>query len=267
MSTFLTWINNKVQLTSAIISGLASTSNASKLVSTGARGLIDPSLFFDFRNGTYIWDDFVGATTAGTAGWNTTTGGSGSSTSVTSTGTSNNRQGVVSLNVSASAGRQAHTGNINALYIGTSDIYIATAVMVDALGVSEDDFGCRIGLMDNIGSIGDATNGIYFHYRGSLYPNWLCKTANNSSRTEVDTGIPVLANTWYLLEIRINGTTGTVTYFIDGNLIATINTNYPVNQNVGYGYLAHKFSGNTTTVSKKLYSDFFYMNIKFSIPR
>lgn len=266
MANFLGWINNARQIVSSLSSGSHFTSGADKLVSTGARGVIDPSLLYDFRAGMPLWDDFTGTSSTGTLGWNITTGGSGSTTTNVSTGTGNNRMGVMSLNVSASAGRQALHGGTSAIFMGNASYYLATDVMISDLAVTGEDSFARVGLMDNLGSAADSNNGVYFHYEGVSFPNWQCKTANNSTRTRVDSGIPIVINTWYRLEIYVNGLTGVSTFYIDGSLVGTIGTNYPQDKNVSYGYFLYKATtANNST--RRLLSDFFYMNIKFNTAR
>lgn len=81
--------------------------------------------------------------------------------------------------------------------------------------------------------------------------NWTCLSRQNNVETAVNSGVAVAANTWYLLEVRLNTTEAK--FYIDGVLVATITTNLPTSggsQYFGWLFGIAKSIGTTTRTAQ-----------------
>lgn len=93
----------------------------------------------------------------------------------------------------------------------------------------------------------NTSNWITLHYDSVLGANWQAQCASGGSTTTVDTG--VAANTSYH-EFRIECKTGSVVFFLDGTLVATITTNIPSLLLQPYAFVVSK-----TGATKDLFFD------------
>jgi hypothetical protein len=156
------------------------------------------------------------------------------------------RPGIIrSATGTAATGRAAATSGANAVRFGSGEWRYKAWVRVPVLSTSAERFSVRIGFIDL--ATGDSADGAYFEYDESVSANWRCKTANNSTRTTVDSGVPVAANVWIKLEVWVNAAGTEVDFFINGTLVATITTNIPTSagRETGWGWLILKSVGTT----------------------
>ena len=51
--------------------------------------------------------------------------------------------------------------------------------------------------------------------------NWLCTSVNSSTATTLNSGVPIVAGTWYNLRAIVNAAGTQVSYYINGVLIGT----------------------------------------------
>ncbi len=86
----------------------------------------------------------------------------------------------------------------------------------------------RIGLLEDPYHGNDIVpSGAYFEYDYSKNAtNWRTITKNTSTESPNDTNVPVVANTWYRLEI-VKNASGNYEFYIDGTLKQTHTTNLP----------------------------------------
>jgi len=96
-------------------------------------------------------------------------------------------------------------------------------------------------------SLSDATN--RYNLIAGLHDNIA------SGATAVDTGISVVASTWYCLEIRINAAATSATFYIDDALVATITTDIPSGSSDQTGICVGIRKGAGTT-SRSMFVDY-----------
>lgn len=187
-------------------------------------GMFDPSTtsqgFDDFLNN-------ADPDELGSQGWGISNNGTGTSPS-TIAGIAE-RPGIIRFGTgSTAAGRGAiHLGQ-NALgpVLSLKNIVYTTSVRVSATALFT-----RIvaGLGDLFNANGDQNNGIYFAYDiGALETTWHLVCANGGVRTRRNTGITVVANTWYKLKFTVDAAGTSIQANIDGaDVGAPITTNIP----------------------------------------
>jgi hypothetical protein len=119
-------------------------------------------------------------------------------------------------------------------------------IALEELSTPTDRFLCHIGFIDNSGA-GEHTDGVYFRYSDNLNSGqWQCVCREGNIESSVDTNVP--ANTIYnVFRIFVNESATEARFFINGNLVATINTNLPSTQGnfTGIGVKIEKLTGTT----------------------
>jgi hypothetical protein len=127
----------------------------------------------------------------------------------------------------------------------------------------------------NGSNFSNTANGIFFSYdeAGTMFfefgaaatPNWKCYTRGASVTTRTNTSIPVVAGQWYKLRIDINAAGNSVTFYIDGTLVATHTTNIPATTTaLLITSLINKTVG---TTARSLLTDYFMYEEIFTNPR
>jgi hypothetical protein len=105
---------------------------------------------------------------------------------------------------------------------------------------------------------GDMVDGIYFRYSDNLSSgNWEICTANNSTRTQTDSGIAAPINAVCKLRIVLDGDTAVAYFWIDYAYAGSINTNLPTASTRAYAPYLAKIEKTAGTTSRNLYIDFF----------
>lgn len=101
------------------------------------------------------------------------------------------------------------------------------------------------------------TNGAYFIFNPTLNSGKIqCITVNGGTATTSSiTGITV-TNKWY--KFKVEATTTSVLYYIDGVLVATHTTNIPTGR-MGYGF---GINNNSTSTTVGIYADYFRAKFK-----
>lgn len=120
----------------------------------------------------------------------------------------------------------------------------------------------------------DQSAGMYFLYDeggvstgSTASPNWQCVCVSGGARTFVDSGIPVtISSSGALQRARIddNGTGGSVKFYINDVLVATITTNVPSGVPLANVLRMTKSAG---TTSRLAYCDYLYIKERFNTPR
>lgn len=128
-------------------------------------------------------------------------------------------------------------------------------VFTQTLSDGTNTYRVRVGLGDETDAT-DFSNGFYFEADPNSDTEWQCKTADGGSRTTTDSGVTIAQDTVYRLRIVCDGA-GTVTFYINGTLVATHTTDLPDTDDF-YGPICnvHKLAG---TTSKLVIADYFYM--------
>jgi hypothetical protein len=108
-----------------------------------------------------------------------------------------------------------------------------TFVNVETLSTLTDRFRFVTGFGDNPTNASDSNAAIFTYDEGGTQngtiasPNWQCVTSVGAVRTLTTTTTAVVASAWVKLRIEVNAAGTSVTFFINGTLVATHTTNIP----------------------------------------
>lgn len=212
--------------------------------------------------------DFQGAVTE--TGFAAVTNGTGAAAALKSTGTAGH-PGVAEMSTgTTNAGYGALLAHATDWYLNTSgELVMEALVLAQDLSTVGEEYSAWVGFGDT-GTTHDQVDGIYVYYdRLNDGVNFMCASANNSTRTEVDSGVAVVADTWYRVKIAC---TATAAYFYIaaadangnvaeyGNAVATITTNLPSTSARAFGKTVGivKTAG---TTARTLECDYFYTKV------
>lgn len=219
-----------------------------------------------------IWEDFYTSpnSTAGSSFTFEAVSGTGADASIgNTTGTTPDDRGWLVF--------QTGSTNTGLSSVGTTSVSLAKCIINTAhtyrfetlfrlgqLSTDVDSFRVVAGMTGNSFNL-TATNSIAFRYSGAHNSGkWTCFSNDGAvGGTETDSGVTVAADTDYRLGFEFTGTT--ITFYINGTLVATHTTNTPATgQGTAYPMLAvTKMGGSTGTTNMIVYSDY----LKFRIVR
>lgn len=151
--------------------------------------------------------------------------------------------------------------------VGGGQFIFETLVQVPTISDGTDTFTVLAGLSDDPynGNIPPGTDGIWFSYtHGTNSGHWTFSTRQSGAETAIDTGIAVVAGTWYKLKFIINAAGSSIQSYIAGTAAGTpITTNIPTGK-VMVGWLMKKSAG---TNNREFYIDYFKAIKNFTAPR
>lgn len=99
-------------------------------------------------------------------------------------------------------------------------------VRLEDLSDGTETYECYGGFTDEANTIASVTDGVLFHYsHGSSSGQWECITRSNGTTTTTASGVTVVADTDYNLEVSVYNTEAN--FYINGTLVATNTTNIP----------------------------------------
>ena len=177
----------------------------------------------------HLFDDFISSgITSGTIGelpWTLVTAAGHTVSYFTSTAS---EAGVIVLGTGTgiSAGGGLHLGNTSNV-VGTGLMVMEWRVRFPMLSVAGQRYEAYMGLNNTITATAETATGIYFAYQEVSSPNFTFKASNANVRTTVNSGVAVVANTWYKLTLVVNAAGTQVDGYINGNFIGSITTNIP----------------------------------------
>ena len=182
--------------------------------------------------------------------------GTGAGSTFTTVGGELNHPGICDLSTGTTTSGRAHIGSasIDTVELGTyANRFVCSGKLTLQLSNSTDNYTEYVGFYDSFDSA--PTYGLFFRYNHSNNSaKWeavsVRTTTNNTTETTVDTGITAAIDTWIKFEIKVNAAADEVKFYMNGALVATINTNIPVGSTelVGFGWNKRKTAG-TTAVS------------------
>lgn len=214
--------------------------------------------WFNPRNQTMLFDDFINGNNASSLNWRNGTSGTGAA--ITQVATDNAHPGVNSLATGTTAtgvawydlGPNSANGPIK---VGGGALTILYVFQVPVLSNGTDTFAVRLGL-SGTQSGGTYDNGIYFEYNdGGSQPNIQLFTSSATTKTQIDSGVALSAATWATVRFVVNAAGTSVAYFINEVAVGTITTNIP-STNIAPQFEIIKSNG---TTSRLMYIDLFYM--------
>lgn len=199
------------------------------------------------------FEDFVGmrtaSTTSGTTGWINAASGTGASSieSAVQAG-EEHRSGIWAFTSGTSASSFAGANfNVAGNLLGDSTIRIACAVEMGSAPDVTNDYVWVFGLEDTAATTTQNYRVDFTIDRTISTTNYVCRTDDNSSSTETDSGVAIDAN-WHNFRIDIVDITN-VKFYIDGNLVATHTTNIPntAGRDIGLCYQVRRVAGAAQT--------------------
>ncbi|MCB9841448.1 MAG: hypothetical protein H6809_07350 [Phycisphaeraceae bacterium] len=151
---------------------------------------------------------------------------SGGSNTVASTPPDASRAGIIRCNT-LSSGYASLLSDANTVILGSGgQWHFKASVRVYNPSDGTDTFAVRLGFGNQVGS--EPTNGVYFKYTSTgSTPNWQAiatKTGSGTSPDVVTTSVQAYpsAAVWRTFEIVINADSSEAAFYIDGELVATL---------------------------------------------
>jgi hypothetical protein len=142
-----------------------------------------------------------------------------------------------------------------------------TFIEVETLSTLTEQFRFITGFATQA-SVTNEVNAIIFTYdsgglrNGTIAsPNWQCVTSDNSTRTLTTTAVAV-TTTWTKLRIEVNAAATSVTFYINGTLVATHTTNIPTFANSRFLIMKQQLVKSAGINNRSVYCDYLgYENI------
>jgi hypothetical protein len=250
-----------------VVSGAADPVSAQDLVTKNYHNTngIDPSKV------VYRFWDFIGynqaAVTDGDEGFIPVTGGTASANVLGGLSLDVTHPGVLRLRPSSAT---AYAGVFQGACFAYGQGVYTYEILVQLSNLSDgtDTFVALFGNGADFGSTTDFTHGLYFRYTHTASSgNWEFKSANNSVRTTVDTGIAVVAGSWIKLGYIVNAAGTSAQAYINGVAVGTpITTNIPTASNRLSGLNIH-IEKSAGTNARDLYVDYLKLQYVFTTPR
>lgn len=208
-----------------------------------------------------FWDDFIGyspSTTVPTGMLGFTALTSGTAAAVTSLAIPDNTGiGVYTAITGTTTTGRAALLSYPSLCFGSGALIWEARIQIPTLSDGTETFTVRAGLLD---SPTTQTNAAYFSYtHGTNSGKFQCITSDNGTPTTADSGITVVAGTWYRLRIEVNAAGTSAAFFINSaSAAATNSANIPTGAAKPFagGFGIVKSAG---TTSRSLYADYEYL--------
>jgi hypothetical protein len=201
---------------------------------TDKQTLADNKLLIDLKTdaskGLFFYDNFLytkaTSTSAGLIGlcYHTLNNAARSYIGIADTGYGKKR--VLNLYTYTSATGDAMVNAILSVIPNYGVLTFETRIKIPILSVAAQRFVCYNGMQGGISS--SPTDYIRFEYSDTINSGkFLCVSCVGGVTTAVDSGVSVVADTWYILKIVTNSDASSIAFYIDGNLVSTITTNIP----------------------------------------
>lgn len=227
-------------------------------------------LFMDPRRGFIEHTEWLRAfadanSYEGETGWYNSVTGAGAVVQAATGNIYNRVHGILHLKTgtTATGEARAYKGPVN-LQAGDGLTEFEASAVLDALSDGTNRFEINIGFASaKYGT--SPRRGIGFYYRDDVNGGkWLCSVEDTTSgKTEVDSGITVVAGTWYNLEARINAGGTSVAFYIDDALVATITTDIPTGTTKLFANWIDIIKSLGTS-AKDLFIDYFQVRKRFT---
>ena len=155
------------------------------------------------------------------------------------------------------------------MYLGNGSWVFETSINILQLSTSLERFRTIHGFATFVAQ-GTEADGVFFTYEeGGIFngtaasPNWQCVTVANSVRTLTTTSTAVTASAWIKLRIEVNAAGTSVSFFVNGTLVATHTTNIPLGSNSRYLLVKQGIFKAIGTSNRAMYVDYLgYENIQ-----
>jgi hypothetical protein len=151
-----------------------------------------------------------------------------------------------------------------------------TYVNVETLSDLTNRFRFVTGFGNNPTNASDSNAAIFTYDEGGIQngtitsPNWQCVTSVNSVRTLTTTSTAVTAGAWTKLRIEVNAAGTSVTFYVNGILVATHTTNIPtfVSPTANRGFnVKQSILKSIGTTNRSVFCDYLGYENRLTIPR
>jgi hypothetical protein len=182
------------------------------------------NLIDDMQVAMTLVDDFMGNTatsgTIGQLGWALPPTGTGTA----AVGVIVNEPGIITIGTgtTSTGWHNMNLGNSNML--GPASLLCEWRHRISAINTGTDACSVWFGLHNNLAGA-EPNTGFYFRSTAADGANWQAVCANAGTRSVVDTGVPV-DTAFHRFRFSFDGV-GIARFYIDGNPVATITTNFP----------------------------------------
>ncbi len=147
------------------------------------------------------------------------------------------------------------TGQTAAIGFGGGRVRFGGLMKISTLSDGTDRFTIRAGCVNS--SAGDGS-GVYFRYRDDLSSgNWEAVCRNGASETATSTGTAA-DTSWHRFEWDVNAAGTSVTFSIDGTVVATVTTNIPATGAGVAGLLPIQIVKSLGTTSRVILGDAYW---------
>lgn len=120
------------------------------------------------------------------------------------------------------------TNSIPIFTAGGGELISISKIRLPDLSTGAQGYNLRVGFIDSFTAADNTDSCGYFEYSHDVNGgNWVIATANNSTRTKVNTTIPPVANQFIYLKTVTNAAGTQTDFYIDNVLAGSINTNIP----------------------------------------
>ena len=178
-----------------------------------------------------IMDEFLGTLRCGI-----NANGSGSSVNISATSSTAARQGILTGNMGTTTTGRAMYGGIGgntggsyvSSIIGARATVFEVMVMIPVLSDGTDTFLFMGGFLVGASGTSLTVDHLAFAYsHGNNGGRWEMRSRLSGTNTLVDSGVTVVAGTWYKLRIEVNSAGTTIQAYLDGTPLTPITTNIP----------------------------------------
>lgn len=179
--------------------------------------------------------------------------------------TSAGHPGIIILSTgTTTTGRCAIGNNHSYQQWGNGRIRFGAVAQLSVLSDATNTYWVQLGPADSY-ITASSTHGITFRYsHGNNSGKWEAFAANGGVSTVADTGVTVDTN-WHTYEWDLNAAGTSVTFYIDGTSVATINSNIP--SGPGAVFLPAAINKTAGTTARQLRLDAYWQYLDFTTPR
>lgn len=161
----------------------------------------------------------------------------------------------------ADAGMISLTGPAPTFFLKTGITEFRQLVRVPTLSDGTNRFIAQFGISDAT-ITGDVSNGVYFEYSDNVNSgNWTCCAALASTRTKINSGIPVVAGAWTEIVFRTHSDGNGADFSVNGVAAGSVTSNMPTGVNTGIKPLHFKKS--LGTAARSIQSDYVFLGYSF----
>ncbi|MES2367581.1 MAG: hypothetical protein V4563_17025 [Pseudomonadota bacterium] len=171
--------------------------------------------WFDPRQETIFFDDFISPNAQSMHNWSATTSNAGAVAG--QTGQNSGHPGVIQLSTGTNTNGGAATTTGSTIILGGGAITVIWVINISAASDGTDTFSVLCGMSDAAGASLNPNNGVYFKYTSTgTTPNWNIVCRGGSSEVSQDSGIAISTGTFTTLRIDINAAATSVAFSING---------------------------------------------------